>query len=511
MVDALIRIAIINKDKCRPDKCALECKKVCPINKSGKLCIEVGRTAKIATISEELCIGCGLCVKRCPFSAIHIINLPKNLEKETTHRYGQNTFKLHRLPMPRNGEVLGLVGSNGTGKSTALKILSGKLKPNLGNFKDPPDWNEILVYFRGSELQNYFTRILEDHLRAAIKPQYVDYIPKAVRGLVKDVLNTKNQKGILDEMVQLLDMGPLMDKEIAILSGGELQRFAICVVAIQRNDVYMFDEPSSYLDVQQRMKAATAIRSLLNSENYIICVEHDLAILDYLSDYICCLYGEPSIYGVVTLPFSVREGINIFLAGFVPTENLRFREFELTFNVSEAPDEFALLSKTEHYSYNAMVKTFNGFVLHVEPGTFSNSEIIVMLGQNGTGKTTFIKMLAGKLAPDEGCKTPEMSVSYKPQVISATFQGTVRGLFHKKIREAMNNAQFNSDVLRPLKIEDIIDNEVKLLSGGELQRVAIAMTLGKPADIYLIDEPSAYLDSEQRIITARVLKRFILK
>ena len=510
MVDALIRIAIINKDKCRPDKCALECKKVCPINKSGKLCIEVGRTAKIATISEELCIGCGLCVKRCPFSAIHIINLPKNLEKETTHRYGQNTFKLHRLPMPRNGEVLGLVGSNGTGKSTALKILSGKLKPNLGNFKDPPDWNEILVYFRGSELQNYFTRILEDHLRAAIKPQYVDYIPKAVRGLVKDVLNTKNQKGILDEMVQLLDMGPLMDKEIAILSGGELQRFAICVVAIQRNDVYMFDEPSSYLDVQQRMKAATAIRSLLNSENYIICVEHDLAILDYLSDYICCLYGEPSIYGVVTLPFSVREGINIFLAGFVPTENLRFREFELTFNVSEAPDEFALLSKTEHYSYNAMVKTFNGFVLHVEPGTFSNSEIIVMLGQNGTGKTTFIKMLAGKLAPDEGCKTPEMSVSYKPQVISATFQGTVRGLFHKKIREAMNNAQFNSDVLRPLKIEDIIDNEVKLLSGGELQRVAIAMTLGKPADIYLIDEPSAYLDSEQRIITARVLKRFIL-
>ena len=510
MVDALIRIAIINKDKCRPDKCALECKKVCPINKSGKLCIEVGRTAKIATISEELCIGCGLCVKRCPFSAIHIINLPKNLEKETTHRYGQNTFKLHRLPMPRNGEVLGLVGSNGTGKSTALKILSGKLKPNLGNFKDPPDWNEILVYFRGSELQNYFTRILEDHLRAAIKPQYVDYIPKAVRGLVKDVLNIKNQKGILDEMVQLLDMGPLMDKEIAILSGGELQRFAICVVAIQRNDVYMFDEPSSYLDVQQRMKAATAIRSLLNSENYIICVEHDLAILDYLSDYICCLYGEPSIYGVVTLPFSVREGINIFLAGFVPTENLRFREFELTFNVSEAPDEFALLSKTEHYSYNAMVKTFNGFVLHVEPGTFSNSEIIVMLGQNGTGKTTFIKMLAGKLAPDEGCKTPEMSVSYKPQVISATFQGTVRGLFHKKIREAMNNAQFNSDVLRPLKIEDIIDNEVKLLSGGELQRVAIAMTLGKPADIYLIDEPSAYLDSEQRIITARVLKRFIL-
>lgn len=510
MVDTLIRIAIINKDKCRPDKCTLECKKVCPINKSGKHCIEVGRTAKIAFISEELCIGCGLCVKRCPFAAIQIINLPKNLERDTTHRYGQNTFKLHRLPMPRNGEVLGLVGSNGTGKSTALKILSGKLKPNLGRFSNPPDWNEILVHFRGSDLQNYFTRILEDHLKAAIKPQYVDYIPKAVRGIVGDVLRSKDQKGILQDLIRELDMHNLLDKEIAVLSGGELQRFAICVVSIQNNDVYMFDEPSSYLDVQQRMKAATAIRSLLQSNNYVICVEHDLAILDYLSDFICCLWGEPSVYGVVTMPFSVREGINIFLAGFIPTENLRFRDEQLVFNVSEAQDEFALLAQTAHYNYEAMAKTFPGFKLAVEPGTFSNSEIIVMLGQNGTGKTTFIKMLAGKLTPDEGSKTPEMSVSYKPQVISATFKGTVRGLFHQKIRESMNSAQFQSDVFKPLKIDEIIDNEVKQLSGGELQRVAITLALGKTADIYLIDEPSAYLDSEQRIIAARVLKRFIL-
>jgi ATP-binding cassette subfamily E protein 1 len=412
--------------------------------------------------------------------------------------------------MPRNGEVLGLVGSNGTGKSTALKILSGKLKPNLGRFADPPDWNEILVNFRGSELQNYFTRILEDHLKAAIKPQYVDYIPKAVRGIVGDVLRSKDQKGILEDMIRLLDMQNLLDKEIAVLSGGELQRFAICVVAIQNNDVYMFDEPSSYLDVQQRMKAATAIRSLLHGENYVICVEHDLAILDYLSDFICCLWGEPSVYGVVTMPFSVREGINIFLAGFIPTENLRFRDDALVFNVSDSPDEFAMLSKTAHYNYEAMRKTFNGFRLTIEPGNFSNSEIIVMLGQNGTGKTTFIKMLAGKLAPDEGSKVPELSVSYKPQVISATFQGTVRGLFHQKIRESLNNAQFQSDVMKPLKIEDVIDNEVKQLSGGELQRVAIALTLGKTADIYLIDEPSAYLDSEQRIVAARVMKRFIL-
>ena len=122
--------------------------------RTGKLCIEVAPESKIAFISERLCIGCGICVKKCPFSAINIINLPTNLESQVTHRYSANSFKLHRLPMPRPGQVLGLVGTNGIGKSTALKILSGKLKPNLGRYDDPPDWEEVLKYFRGSELQS---------------------------------------------------------------------------------------------------------------------------------------------------------------------------------------------------------------------------------------------------------------------------------------------------------------------------------------------------------------------
>lgn len=67
--------------------------------------------------------------------------------------------------------------------------------------------------------------------------------------------------------------------------------------------------------------------------SYVIVVEHDLSVLDYLSDYICCLYGKEGVYGVVTLPLSVREGINVFLAGFIPTENLRFRDESLTFKV----------------------------------------------------------------------------------------------------------------------------------------------------------------------------------
>ncbi|TKS93228.1 ATP-binding cassette sub-family E member 1 RNase L inhibitor [Collichthys lucidus] len=401
MADKNIRIAIVNHDKCKPKKCRQECKKSCPVVRMGKLCIEVTPQSKIAWISESLCIGCGICVKKCPFGALSIVNLPSNLEKETTHRYCANSFKLHRLPIPRPGEVLGLVGTNGIGKSTALKILAGKQKPNLGKYDNPPDWQEILTYFRGSELQNYFTKILEDDLRAIVKPQYVDQIPKTVK-------------------VSSAHLSHLRERNVEDLSGGELQRFACAVVCIQRADIFMFDEPSSYLDVKQRLKAAITIRSLITPDRYIIVVEHDLSVLDYLSDFICCLYGVPSAYGVVTMPFSVREGINIFLDGYVPTENLRFRETSLV------------------------------------------------------------------------------------------FKGSVRALLHEKIRDAYTHPQFITDVMKPMQIESIIDQDVQNLSGGELQRVALTLCLGKPADVYLIDEPSAYLDSEQRLMAARVIKRYIL-
>nr|CAJ15800.1 RNase L inhibitor [Gallus gallus] len=382
MADKLTRIAIVNHDKCKPKKCRQECKKSCPVVRMGKLCIEVTSQSKIAWISETLCIGCGICIKKCPFGALSIVNLPSNLEKETTHRYCANAFKLHRLPIPRPGEVLGLVGTNGIGKSTALKILAGKQKPNLGKYDDPPDWQEILTYFRGSELQNYFTKILEDDLKAIIKPQYVDQIPKAAKGTVGSILDRKDETKTQTVVCQQLDLTHLKERNVEDLSGGELQRFACAVVCIQKADIFMFDEPSSYLDVKQRLKAAITIRSLIN------------------------------------------------------------------------PDR--------------------------------------------------------RLTPDEGGEVPILNVSYKPQKISPKSTGSVRQLLHEKIRDAYTHPQFVTDVMKPLQIENIIDQEVQTLSGGELQRVALALCLGKPADVYLIDEPSAYLDSEQRLMAARVMKRFIL-
>ncbi|KZT07097.1 P-loop containing nucleoside triphosphate hydrolase protein [Laetiporus sulphureus 93-53] len=433
------------------------------------------------------------------------------LRKEVlTHRYTANAFKLHRLPTPRPGQVLGLVGTNGIGKSTALKILAGKLKPNLGRYDDPPDWQEILKYFRGSELQNYFTKVLEDNLKALIKPQYVDHIPRAVKGklTVSQMLDTKLERNNKQKMCDDLELNEVLTREISQLSGGELQRFAIAMSCIQRADVYMFDEPSSYLDIKQRLKAAEVIRELLTPDNYVIAVEHDLSVLDYLSDFICCLYGKPSVYGVVTMPYSVREGINIFLDGFIPTENLRFREESLSFKMVETAEEL-VVDKTRQYSYPSMTKTLGGFKLTVEGGGFTDSEIIVMLGENGTGKTTFVRLLAGD-TPDEETDKQTLEVSLKPQAISPSFPGTVRMLLLKRIKAAFMHPQFNTDVVKPMNLEPILDQEVKTLSGGELQRVAIVLSLGKPASVYLIDEPSSFLDSEQRIIASKVIKRFIL-
>ena len=504
----LTRIAVVNADRCKPKKCVQECKKACPVNKQGKQCIVVDHTDPIVKLSEELCIGCSLCVKRCPFGAIMIINIPSNLSRETTHRYGANSFKLHRLPLPRPGKVLGLVGPNGTGKSTALKILQGKLKPNLGRFRDEPTWEEIIRFFRGSEHQAYFQRILEDKVRAVTKIQYVDQVAKAVKGDVRALLTKQNEKGNMEHFIDALDLRKQLETPVEKLSGGELQRLTIAICCMQNAEVFMFDEPSSYLDVRQRLNAATVIRRQQTPDNYIICVEHDLAVLDYMSDFVCVLYGKPGAYGVVTMPFGVREGINIFLEGFVPTENLRFREEGLSFRMADDVEEPG--KRMSHYGYPAMTKSFGKFTLNVEPGQFQDSEIIVLLGENGCGKTTLIRMLAGHMQPDNGAEVPQMSIAYKPQMLSPKFEGTVKDLLQTKINNALIHPQFLTDVIRPLKIEDLYDLDVQTLSGGEVQRVGITLCLGTPANIYLLDEPSAYLDSDQRIIASKVIKRFIL-
>lgn len=429
------------------------------------------------------------------------------------HRYGPNAFQLHRLPTPRLGTVLGLVGTNGIGKSTALRILANKLKPNLGLFDNAPDWKAIVTHFRGSELQSYLQRVVENDLKTIVKPQHVDALRKLKIQKVNDLLNQKDERKLKDHYCELLELTHILDRDLVNLSGGELQRFAIAAVCNQIADVYMFDEPSSYLDIKQRMAVAATIRGMCSAHNYCIVVEHDLSVLDYMSDHICCLYGKPGAYGVVTLPFAVREGINVFLSGFVPTENMRFRDDELTFHIADDVDDKKAnphsVSSVRH-TWQHMQKTFDAFQLAVEPGDMRHSEVLVLLGENGTGKTTFVRMLAGMQCADEEQSIPTLHVSYKPQNIVPKFPGTVRQLLHTKIRCTYTSPVFETDVMRPLNIADLFDRDVNTLSGGELQRVALTLCLGKSAHVYLIDEPSAYLDAEQRIVCAKVIKRFVM-
>ena len=512
MADQDIRLAIVAKERCKPKKCRRECKKDCPIVRAGKDCVRV-HEEKGCMIAESLCIGCGMCVKKCPYHAIQIINLPRALDSETTHRYGRNGFKLHRLPQPRYKQVLGLVGQNGIGKSTALQILADKLKPNLG-ILDPsrqPQWTDIIEKFRGSDLQTYLNKLISDEMRVIMKPQYVDNLARMSSLTVGELLKGKAQLPNLDFVLAELELKNLMDRKLQQLSGGELQRFAIALVAIQQAGAYFFDEPSSFLDVGQRMRSARVIRQCVEHGDYVLAIEHDLAILDYMSDFISVLYGTPGAFGVITAPFTVREGINHFLKGMIPTENMRFRKDELIFRISDDADQAHIENETKQFVYPHMKLTLGDFSLEVDKGDFRNGEIIVLLGQNGVGKTTMIRMLARQQQPDEEeFAIPELSVSYKPQKINPKFEGTVQQLLEAKIQKTMAQNMFKEMVMIPLNLEYLMDRKVKRLSGGELQRVALTLALGANADLYLIDEPSAYLDAEQRVIIAKIIKRYIM-
>jgi ATP-binding cassette subfamily E protein 1 len=458
-------------------------------------------------IVESLCTGCGICVKKCPFKAISIVNLPDELEKECSHRFGENTFKLYRLPTPSPGTVLGLLGQNGIGKTTTLKIFSNEIKINLGNYKEPPNWDEIIRHFRGSTLQEYFQKMAEGKLKVSHKPQYVDKIPKVVSGNVGELLEKVDERKRLHKFAEQLELKQLWSRPLEVLSGGELQRVAVAAAICREADVYLFDEPSSYLDVKQRLEVAKAIRSLKNDEKSVIVAEHDLAILDYLSDQICIFYGEPSVYGVVSNVHGVRTGINIYLQGYIPDENVRFRKEAVIFH--EKPPTVSFGAGETLLKWGKMTKSYEEFRLDVQPGEIKRGDIIGILGPNGIGKTTFVKILAGVEEADVGAKFGELEVSYKPQYISAEYEGTVQELLMSVAKEDFTSSWYRTEILQPLKIDLLLDRTVSELSGGELQKVAIAACLSRKAEIYLLDEPSAYLDVEERLNMARAIRRVV--
>jgi len=499
------RIAVVDRDLCKPKKCQLACRQACPIVRGGEECIAYVTDAdgkQRLAVDESLCIGCGICSKRCPFGALSVVNLPAELKESPAHRFGPNEFALYRLPFPSTKEIVGIIGPNGVGKTTALRILSGEIKPNFGNFDtENPNASDM---FRGTELQAYMESLADKKLKTSIKPQRVDQIPIIFKGNITKLLKTADERKIANEMIKDFGLEEIMDREVSKLSGGELQRVAIIACLARDADIYYLDEPTSFLDVFQRLRIAKLIRKYCEGRSVMI-VDHDLATLDFLADRVHIFYGVPGVYGVVSKPYGVRVGINTFLDGYIKEDNVRFRDGAISFLNERTIGR--QVSQKVVVSFSGVKKKFGGkggFRLDVKDGSLHEKEVLAVLGANALGKTTFAKILAGELKADAGDVSAEVRVSYKPQYIKTEFDGSVQELLRKS---ASLTDTFKAEIARPLGLERLFEKNVSDLSGGEIQRVAIAICLAKDADLYLLDEPSAFLDVEQRLATAKLINR----
>lgn len=501
------RVAVLDKELCQPKKCGLECIKYCPINKSGADCIVLNEEIGKAQIDENLCNGCGICVKVCPFDAITIVNLAEELRTEKIHQFGMNSFRLYKIPTPKKGQVMGLLGRNGMGKSTIISILSGNLKPNLGNYTSHPEWSDILKYFHGTELKSHFEKISNGQIKASIKPQQVYNLAKVFTGTAKELLEKYDERNVMPDLVRELGLQNSMENRIGELSGGELQRLAVAVAASKEADFYFFDEPSSYNDVFQRIGVARVIQGLAKLEKSVMVVEHDLTVLDYLSDFIEVLYGEPAAYGIVAGVLSTKVGINVFLDGYLPNENVRFRDSAFRFDASTSTDEFAM---TENIiEYPALQKKYPAFSVSIGAGRVRKNEVLGIVGANALGKTTMMKMIAGVEKPDSGILETKVKIAYKPQYLTNDYDVEVISVLEKANGVAIEGTTEEDQVVEPLKIKKLYNKSVKNLSGGELQKVAVVACLLQKVDLYALDEPSAFLDVEDRITVAKLIQRFV--
>jgi len=499
----MLRVATLDKEHCKPDDCGIPCYRFCPEVLNRRYAIKFVPGEKKPIIDEDLCTGCGICIKKCPFDAITIVKLPQELEGECIHAFGVNEFKLFRLPVPRAGAVIGLIGRNGTGKSTALRVLAGELTPNFGMLESEGSMETVLSRYRGTLLFDYFKQLDEKKLKVVHKPQHIDRLGSAVQGKTGQLLKKADELGKLAGLVDELELEPLLDLEPKVLSGGELQRVAITAAICRDAAVYVFDEPSSHLDIYQRVQAARSIRTLVSEGKSVLVAEHDLAMLDYLSDEVYLVYGQPGSYGIVSHVHPTRGGINDYLTGFLPDENMRFRDEPVRFHVRPPREvDFHAEAKLE---WPTITKKVGNFRLEVDAGHLNAGEIVGIIGPNGIGKTTFVKELLDFYSKSS---QNELQVSYKPQYISSDYDGTVQQLL-TTAADDYSSSLFTDEVVKPLSIDKLLERRIDALSGGELQRVAIATCLGRKAQLYLLDEPSAFLDVEERLNVARALRHLI--
>jgi ATP-binding cassette subfamily E protein 1 len=496
-------IVMIDQDKIEPELARETVIKYDPLNRPGKEGgFYIDENEELHINDDDVMEAHKMAVNKYPYEgAIQMVRLVHE-EGDKIHQFGENQFRLHGLPKPEDNAVVGILGENGLGKTVASKILSGKLKPNLGKYEEPPEWEEIKKRYRGTGLQDHFEKLASGDINSATKPQQVEKIPDAFSGTVEEFLTRDSRPENFEDLLQKFDLEKLENRDVENLSGGELQRLAIASTIGEEADMYFFDEPSSFLDVKQRLKTGNEIRGL---EGEVFAVEHDLATLDLISDKIHIFYGEKGSYGMVSNALSTKKGINEYLDGHIPSQNLKIRSDSISFERTEAERG----SGEEILDFEGVKKDFgeNEFELETSSGFIHQDEIIGIIGENGLGKTVFAKMLAGAIEPDEG-ESPSTKISYKNQYIEAS-DVKVENAFPDEAN--MNTKRFQTRIEEPLELEPLYERKLSNLSGGELQRVAVAICLSRNAEAYLLDEPSAFLDVESRVKLGKTLKRFSRK
>ena len=483
-----MRIAVIKENECEaPDNCNYICAEVCPRVREGFKETVYARENGKAAITESLCISCGICVKRCPFDAIRIINLPDEMMKEITFQYGVNTFRTYNIASPEEGKIIGLIGRNGIGKTTNINLVSGAIKPNFGELSAQLTDSDIIKRFRGKEIQPYLTKLYGGSVHVSKKPQDFE-----LRGKVRDIVK-ENRYGIVRQQ--------LMERDASTLSGGEAQLVEIAKTMDLDGDIYIFDEPMNYLDVSQRINIAETIREKLGGKTVVV-VEHDLIMLDYLTDLVQILYGSDANYGVVSHVMATRNGINNYIKGYLPTENVRFRDYEIKIKKTVSqPTSKALISWPE------FEVGIGGFTLNTKAGTMYEGDIIGVIGENGIGKTTFLRSLVGLIETNAGRLDLGIKMGYKPQFVQKVDRIVGDALASIK-PDYMSDAE-TMEILNKLEINRLFNKNINNLSGGELQKLAIATTLMSGADLFVFDEPSANLDIEDRLQVMSIISAFV--
>lgn len=473
-----------------------------PLNRSGKEGFHVTDDGELHIDEHKVMREHRIIQNKIPNDSIEIVELPSASGTEI-HKYGKNGFRLFELPIPGNGQIVGLLGRNGIGKSTILRILAGELEPNMGNPTTTPSFEKLLEKYSNTRLESHITELVNDNAKVVYKPQMVSESLMQDDVTVREFLSSRDQK--VSSISEELSLDSIIDSKMSSLSGGERQRVYIAGTLLTDADTYLIDEPSSFLDIGQRFKVSELIKDYIrDQDSKCIVVEHDLAVLDMISDHIHVIYGEPSNFGVTSKRMTSKQGINDYVTGRLSRDDIQIRSYKIEFRDSVEGKDSVLGSP--RFEYPSFTKSFENFTLETQSGKIHDNEVVGIVGENALGKSTFAKVLSGELEPNNTELNLDISFSYKPQYPESSSSNTVDGVLSKVTN--IYDGQFQNHVYNPLDIDPISDSRIKDLSGGEIQRVSIAVCLAREADVYLLDEPSAYLDVETRSNVATSLRRY---